>query len=905
MRDLILDFKRGGASVPEVVHGIVRIWGTEVRPNGPSVVVTTETTLKLSDGKATLANAQTSGTGPVYQWAYIIQVEPFHGRNFRLYVAIPDGTSPINLVDLPKLNPQTGEGIYVDFTEWEALYADLPDKVDALEVSQDEQDLRIEALEALGGLEPGDVSDGTVASLLGQSTSLTRLEADKHYVANATGATAGQLLRRNLLNTGNQWISPTKGLVGLGNVDNTSDANKPVSTAQKAYVDAHAGGVGHNVKSFGAKGDGTTDDTAAIQAAVDAASTGLVRTVVFPPASYKVSSPINITASGTRLEGYGAKFVSTGSMSNVISVKGTGILNNIPTVGDFGSGTSDFSTTVNHGFAIGDTLRLVSQRVSTSMDAPYADRLGGDTGSGATNTGPYFGEFLKVAAVPTGGTFQTTTQTIFNGYRDDKTQDPTSDRTRTTVQKMGMVRDVVIRGFEIDLVAGASIVGHYAENLLIEDVRDTKRHSGGTSYAVYGSLDVSIRGCEARFTGNLAVSGTLIQRTLYKTVASQNVTLDNVLAEWAGQAIDATYLRDPWLIPNINLVVRNSRVLNCLANPLTTHPGTYGVVIDGNDFSSANGVSHSISTNGGIAIRTPKSVITNNRLRSKRRGDTSGQLGNYGISFQDGAGKDFIVSGNTVEGYDRGIIITDGAIAERRYGYVNGLISGNRIIDCFVGVVTSRSTASAEDLEWDVLITDNVIQNNIANSVGVWLDVQNGGSKGFHIHNNLFVFRNSFAGADFCEPVRIGRSVSEVVMTDNVVRGVSIYAMWSIWNGGGPAAVNPVITDQQNSVLAASAHRYPAPTGLMTLNAVPGSGYLGLPLDAHSLNNFIGNFSLVKTTGTHVTTANGYPFAGVTGYLDGKLGASGQASHEYTTMESPPRKVSRNRDTAGSWSSWS
>lgn len=46
------------------------------------------------------------------------------------------------------------------------------------------------------------------------------------------GGTALQLLRKNTGNTTTEWTTPTKALVGLGNVDNTSDANKPVSTAQ-------------------------------------------------------------------------------------------------------------------------------------------------------------------------------------------------------------------------------------------------------------------------------------------------------------------------------------------------------------------------------------------------------------------------------------------------------------------------------------------------------------------------------------------------------------------------------------------------------------------------------------------------------------------------------------------------
>ena len=44
-----------------------------------------------------------------------------------------------------------------------------------------------------------------------------------------------------------------------------------------------------NVRDFGAKGDGTTDDTAAIQAALDAASTRGISAVLFPTGTYKVS----------------------------------------------------------------------------------------------------------------------------------------------------------------------------------------------------------------------------------------------------------------------------------------------------------------------------------------------------------------------------------------------------------------------------------------------------------------------------------------------------------------------------------------------------------------------------------------------------------------------------------------
>lgn len=55
-----------------------------------------------------------------------------------------------------------------------------------------------------------------------------------------------------------------------------------------------------NVKSFGATGDGTTDDTAAVQAAITAASASSAgRTVFFPAGKYKLTSTIQITSAVT------------------------------------------------------------------------------------------------------------------------------------------------------------------------------------------------------------------------------------------------------------------------------------------------------------------------------------------------------------------------------------------------------------------------------------------------------------------------------------------------------------------------------------------------------------------------------------------------------------------------------
>lgn len=52
-----------------------------------------------------------------------------------------------------------------------------------------------------------------------------------------SGGSALQIVRKDATNTLTEWVTLNKALVGLGNVDNTSDTSKPVSTAQQTALD--------------------------------------------------------------------------------------------------------------------------------------------------------------------------------------------------------------------------------------------------------------------------------------------------------------------------------------------------------------------------------------------------------------------------------------------------------------------------------------------------------------------------------------------------------------------------------------------------------------------------------------------------------------------------------------------
>ncbi len=72
-------------------------------------------------------------------------------------------------------------------------------------------------------------------------------------------------------------------------------------------------GAVFNVLDYGAVGDGTTDDTDAIQAAIDAASpqtlTDLAGTVFFPRGKYKITQPLNLTSDDGTFNRRGVKLM--------------------------------------------------------------------------------------------------------------------------------------------------------------------------------------------------------------------------------------------------------------------------------------------------------------------------------------------------------------------------------------------------------------------------------------------------------------------------------------------------------------------------------------------------------------------------------------------------------------------
>jgi hypothetical protein len=127
-----------------------------------------------------------------------------------------------------------------------------------------------------------------------------------------------------------------------------------------------------NVKDFGAVGDGVSDDTAAIQTAIQNVSTKTIRVLFFPAGTYLVSEPLTISGSNWTIYGEGASVsvIKTTANDNIITLDRT-------------AGTMVKGEIANLGFDRAFTL-------------PYSNSCGIRVASSASTGGIYAWKFTNL-----------------------------------------------------------------------------------------------------------------------------------------------------------------------------------------------------------------------------------------------------------------------------------------------------------------------------------------------------------------------------------------------------------------------------------------------------------------------------------------------------------------------------
>lgn len=148
-----------------------------------------------------------------------------------------------------------------------------------------------------------------------------------------------------------------------------------------------------NVKDFGALGDGSTDDAAAIQAALDACEAAGGGRVYFPPGTYKADSQL-VGGDGVEWIGDGPHAVtldlsaSTATGAFILIAGSETALPNLATQIDVGDTTVDFASAP--ALSAGDLYMIYSTDVTTFASASYQGEfftVAGVNGTTVTNRG--------------------------------------------------------------------------------------------------------------------------------------------------------------------------------------------------------------------------------------------------------------------------------------------------------------------------------------------------------------------------------------------------------------------------------------------------------------------------------------------------------------------------------------
>ena len=162
-------------------------------------------------------------------------------------------------------------------------------------------------------------------------TNSITLPSGTNSIALATGLTAATLSYSNVNSTFSSYtVQGTPSVVGTEILDAVNYPSPryvfdyPIQAPGITTTDGT-----YNVKTYGAVGDGTTDDTVAIKAALTAAGSGgyvkAGNTVFFPVGTYRITS--TITLSGNKLQllgmGYGSQIIGDLAVTPMVQV-GTG-----------------------------------------------------------------------------------------------------------------------------------------------------------------------------------------------------------------------------------------------------------------------------------------------------------------------------------------------------------------------------------------------------------------------------------------------------------------------------------------------------------------------------------------------------------------------------------------------------
>ena len=445
-------------------------------------------------------------------------------------------------------------------------------------------------------------------------------------------------------------------VVATGSADHAQSAAEHVAGIEPVNY-SHPPG---NVRRYGAVGDGKTDDSAAIQRAVNAS-----RRVYFPPGDYLVRTKIDLH-SGSCLIGEAAATLFTDGLNYILSAIGT-LGPRQPVRLDVRRGTSSFAAAAASGASYERSGGFLLQ----SDDSPlgHASHRAGEIGIVANVDGDDI-------SAPVG---------ILGDYRFEA---------NAMAAPVRFVRGISISGLALrntnyignpTRVTSPLIYLEFVEGFRIAS--NDLRENNSAAVSVFNCLNGVISN---NTIGHLTDAGYgLLGYGIQIGFSSQNISiLGNAFTRCRHAVTTGTGTRSS-RTPNYGvsraLAIVGNSVSQCTNSGLDTHEDSDGVTISGNSIIGCSAA--------GIHIRSYRSTITGNTITSC--------LGK-GIRIARTA-LDTVISANVIRGIRRrsrdgdGIVVDGAAVT----------VAANRISECDRhGIAVERNALQ------DININGNTCKNN-------------------------------------------------------------------------------------------------------------------------------------------------------------------------------------------------
>lgn len=447
-----------------------------------------------------------------------------------------------------------------------------------------------------------------------------------------------------------------------------------------------------NVKDYGAKGDGVTDDTTAIQAAITAAAVA-GGTVVALAGNYLLTTPITGWGAGTILQGMGMG-ATTFTFSNASAKKIFTVSASYVQFSDFTLDCGSGGTVGQTGFSFegGCNYGLV-ERVHLINVGQYGVSYQ-DSGTNGGGAGFIFRD--NVIDLTNGVPANTSTGIEFfprGGAGFLATPGPLVSG--NTI--LGNTNSAV--GIKVDQSLGARIVHNRVNGILYASGQAGITGVGNRDHLIaHNHVDQCRLGITV--SGSISVDNGLANAEV--TVAENHVTRYTTYGLFAGQSVDGLLVRG-----NIFDVDGATGTLGVRFDQTGGNGDYTGVAITGNRF--LGGATIALVSDSTTTYGYPRAQILANHI-------TGGV--SWGISVSGTNSVDLMIADNLLYQTTKfgGIVINNGAARAK--------LTGNKILDCNTSATTGSGGIDLNSTNAEV--SENHIENISAGNVHTGIIVRTG-----------------------------------------------------------------------------------------------------------------------------------------------------------------------------------